>query len=249
MVAWAGPEDGPPKISCPICGRQRCIACSAEPFHEGLTCADYSRRLACLLCKVGTVHPGVSCEAATAAARSAAAAAYAPSAAAPAPGAAAAAAISGGIAALFDAVSFWNAKPPADATTSAAAPTAAGPAAAGGLVAPVGGAGADGGAAAGPAGADASLQEWIASQVATGNVRICKRCASEFVALGATARAAYRSRKQLSIESLFLLNTSVVISLCSAGAPGDRVLQDEVPLRLPLLLQVWLRKRSVPMHA
>lgn len=140
-----------------------------------MTCLEYSKRQSCVACKNGHPHPGVSCEEATAAARSAAAAAYAPAAASAAAG-------PGGISSLFGGLAaFWNAKSPTggDAVAGPAASPVAGAAAAGG-------AGVRVAAESGPAGAvsaEDSLQEWIASQVVSGNIRVCKRCASESAAL------------------------------------------------------------------
>ena len=38
IVAWTGPEDGPPAIDCAVCKRRSCVICGAYPFHEGSNC-------------------------------------------------------------------------------------------------------------------------------------------------------------------------------------------------------------------
>lgn len=38
--AWSGPDDGPPRIDCPLCRVQRCVLCHASPFHTGKTCEE-----------------------------------------------------------------------------------------------------------------------------------------------------------------------------------------------------------------
>ena len=38
IACWAGPEDGPPSLDCPLCKVARCLVCGASPFHTGQSC-------------------------------------------------------------------------------------------------------------------------------------------------------------------------------------------------------------------
>lgn len=37
---WAGPEDGPPALACPLCKHEYCLVCGARPYHTNKTCAE-----------------------------------------------------------------------------------------------------------------------------------------------------------------------------------------------------------------
>lgn len=38
IVSWTGPDDGLPRIDCPLCHKDRCLVCGACPYHEGRGC-------------------------------------------------------------------------------------------------------------------------------------------------------------------------------------------------------------------
>ena len=39
VTGWAGPEDGPPRLQCPICQIERCLMCGRS-YHAGSTCEE-----------------------------------------------------------------------------------------------------------------------------------------------------------------------------------------------------------------
>ena len=42
VVSWSGPEDGVPRVDCPVCCTSRCLVCGVSPYHTGRICAPVS---------------------------------------------------------------------------------------------------------------------------------------------------------------------------------------------------------------